>query len=130
MASEKLSLVCVSGTREKLQMAAMMASVAAAGGAEVAVFFSMNALPYFLKDGNAQPPAEGGFGERMADKNVPPFRQLFGQAKELGGAKLFPCSMAMDMLEVEETALHEMLEAPLGLTRFLSDAAGGQLVVV
>jgi peroxiredoxin family protein len=41
--ARKLHIVCVSGTREKLQMASMIASVAAATGDEVSVFFSMNA---------------------------------------------------------------------------------------
>ena len=40
--TNKLSIVCVSGTLEKLQMASMVASVAAASGDEVTVFFSMN----------------------------------------------------------------------------------------
>lgn len=129
MTTNKLSLVLVSGTHEKLQMAAMMASVAAASGAEVSVFFSMNALPYFLKD-NTTPPAEGRAGKLLSDKDVPSFRRLFEQARELGDAKLFPCSMAMDLLEAKEDALDEMLGAPLGLTRFLSDAEDGQLVVI
>lgn len=129
MASDKLSVMCVSGTREKLQMAGMVASVAAAGGTDVMVFLSMNALPYFLSQAPAEPPVEGRFGELMEQKNVPPFKQLFEYAKELGGARVFPCSMAMDVLEVDEGDLDELLEAPLGLTRFLSDAADGQTLV-
>jgi len=57
--SQKISIVCVTGTREKLQMAAMIASVAAATGTEVNVFLSMNALDYFIKGHNGEAPAEG-----------------------------------------------------------------------
>jgi peroxiredoxin family protein len=126
--AKKLYIVCVSGTREKLQMAAMVASVAAATGNEVSVFFSMNSLPYFIKGRAVEAPAEGEVGALMAQTGVPPFKQLFKQAAELGEAKLLPCSMAMDLLKISKSELDPELGAPTGLTRFLSDAEGGQLL--
>lgn len=126
--AQRLSIVCISGTREKLQMAAMFASVAAATGTEVNVFFSMNALLYFVKGSDQRPPAEGEMGTLMAEKNVPPFKQLFQQAAELGDAKLFPCSMAMDVLGVGKDDLEEGMGPPLGLTRFISDAEDAQVL--
>lgn len=123
---QKINIVCVSGTREKLQMAAMIASVAAAIGDQVSVFFSMNALPAILT-GNAAS-AEGAFGVLIAQEGVPPFKQLFEQAAELGDAKLLPCSMALDLLKISEDELPEEFGPPTGLTRFLSDAEGGQLL--
>ena len=126
--SQKINIVCVSGTREKLQMAAMIASVAAATGVAVTVFFSMNALAYFIKGNAADAPVEGEFGKLMAQKGVPPFKQLFKQAAELGDAKLLPCSMAMDLLKITKSELDPELGPPTGLTRFLSDAEGGQLL--
>jgi peroxiredoxin family protein len=125
--SQKISIVCVSGTLEKLQMAAMIASVAAACGDEVTVFISMNALPYFINGRATQAPAEGAFGALMQE-GVPPFKQLFKQAAELGDAKLLPCSMAIDLLKVAEADIEPELGPPTGLTRFLSDAEGGQLL--
>jgi len=126
--SRKISIVCVSGTREKLQMAAMIASVAAATGDAVSVFFSMNALTYFIKGNAADAPAEGEFGTLMAQKGVPPFRQLFKQAAELGDAKLLPCSMALDLLKITKNELDPDFGPPTGLTRFLSDSEGGELL--
>jgi peroxiredoxin family protein len=126
--SQRIHIVCVSGTREKLQMAAMIASVAAATGDEVSVFFSMNALPYFVKGQPADAPAEGKLGALLGQKGVPPFKQLFQQAAELGDAKLLPCSMALDLLKVTRDDLDPELGPPTGLTRFLSDAEGGQLL--
>ena len=127
--SQNLNLICVSGTREKLQMAAMIASVAAASGDQVSVFFSMNALQYFVKGHTGDAPAEGAFGERMAqEKGMPPFKQLFKFAAELGDAKLLPCSMAIDLLKLSEDQLDPELGPPTGLTLFLSDAEGGQLL--
>lgn len=126
---QKINIVCVSGMRERLQMAAMIASVAAAIGDEVSVFFSMNALAPFLKGGTSKDaPAEGEFGALIGQEGVPPFRQLFEQAADLGDAKLLPCSMAMDLLKISEKELPASFGPPTGLTRFLSDAEGGQLL--
>ncbi len=124
---QKINIVCVSGMREKLQMAAMIASVSAATGNEVSVFFSMNALPFFIKGHSGDAPAEGEFGTLMGHKGVPPFKQLFKQAAELGDARLLPCSMAMDLLKITKNELDPEFGPPTGLTRFLSDAEGGQV---
>lgn len=124
----KLNIVCVTGTHEKMQMAAMFASVAAASGDEVTVFLSMNALPYFVKKSNENAPVEGELGKLMSKKGVPPFKQLFQQAVELGDAKLLPCSMALDLMEITGEDLEPELGPPTGLTRFLSDAEEGHMV--
>ena len=123
-----LHIICLSGAREKLQMAAMVASVSAAGGGEVTVFFSMNALRYFVKGNGDKAPTEGEFGDLLDTKGVPPFKQLFAQAAELGEARLLPCSMAMDLLRVGQDDLEEGFGPATGLTKFLSDAEGGELV--
>lgn len=127
MTSNKISIVVVSGEHERLQMAAMIASVAAVSGNDVSVFLSMNALSHFVK-GARPPQAEGRFGELMEEKNVPPFKQLFQQAAELGDAKISPCSMAMEILGVEPPQLEAFVGEPMGLTKFLSDAQGGQIL--
>ncbi len=127
--TNRLSLLCVSATREKIQMAAMVAATAAAVGSEVIVFLSMNALGYFVQGDSRAPPAEGDIGRLMAEKNVPPFRHLFEQAKDLGGARLYACSMALDVLGIGEDRLQPWIDGPMGLTRFLSDASGGDILV-
>lgn len=124
----KIHIVCMTGTREKLQMAAMFASVAAATGDEVSVFLSMNAMPYFVKGHSIDAPVEGEIGALLAERGVPPFKVLFQQAVELGDAKLLPCSMILDILKLEKDDLDPELGAPTGLTRFLSDAEGGQIL--
>jgi len=124
-ASGKIGIVVVSGTLERLQMAAMLASVGAVSGNEVTVFLSMNSLAYFRR-GAAAPAAEGGFGKLLVEKKAPGFRQLFQQAVELGDAKVHPCSMAVDVLGVKEDELEPWLGEAMGLTKFLADAEGGQ----
>ena len=127
MSANKICVVVVSGSLERLQMAAMVASVGAVSGQEVLVFLSMNALPYFVKNNADKAPHEGAMGDLMAEKKVPAFKTLFEQAAELGDAIVYPCSMAMDVLEVESKDLDDYLEEATGLTKFLSDAQGGQV---
>jgi peroxiredoxin family protein len=125
--ANKISIIVVSGAHERLQMAAMLASVGAVSGNEVSVFLSMNALAYFVTGSVAAAPPEGTFGALMAAKNVPAFRTLFRQAVELGGATVYPCSMAMDVMGIEREGLEPYLGEPLGLTKFLDDARDAQV---
>jgi peroxiredoxin family protein len=128
MRSGAISILVVSGGVERLQMAAMVASVAAVSETAVSVLLSMNSLQHFLKANREAPSSEGSFGLAMAGKKVPPFKQLFQSAVELGDAKVHPCSMAMDVLGAKREDLEPFLADPLGLTRFLADSAGGQLL--
>ena len=127
MSASKICVVVVSGSLERLQMAAMVASVGAVSGQEVVVFLSMNALPYFAKGATAKAPHEGEMGKLMAGKKVPDFKILFEQAVELGDARIYPCSMAMDVLGVEQEGLEDYLQNATGLTKFLHDAQDGQV---
>jgi len=125
-----LNIILITGTREKLQMAAMIAAVSAVSEEEVSVFVSMNAIEYFLIDGaNKSAPPEGRLGELLESKNAPPFMQIMEQAVELGGAKFHPCSMAIDILGVNQSELLPFMEKPLGLTKFLADTRGQQVLV-
>jgi peroxiredoxin family protein len=96
-------------------------------GDEVSVFLSMNALQYFRKDAKDSAPAEGAFGKLLEQKKAPPFKHLFKSAAELGDAKIYPCSMAVDVLGVKPGDLEAWIGEPMGLTKFLSDAHGGQV---
>jgi peroxiredoxin family protein len=125
--ANRISIVVVSGSLERLQMAAMIASVGAVSGNEVTVFLSMNALRHFTRNPGEPPPAEGPFGKLLQNTNAPGFKQLFHNAVELGDAKLHPCSMAVDVLGVGPGDLEPWLGEPLGLTKFLSDANGAQV---
>ena len=127
MTSSKICVVIVSGTRERLQMAAMVASVAAVSGHEVLVFLSMNALPFFVKENPQLPPNEGAMGKLMEGKNIPEFKTLFEHAATLGDAKILPCSMAMDVLGIDPQQMEPFVGEPTGLTKFLDETQGGQV---
>ena len=123
----KTCVVVVSGSLERLQMAAMVTSVAAVSGHETMVFLSMNALPYFIKGRETKAAPEGEMGGLMLEKKVPEFKTLFEQAVELGEARIYPCSMAMDVLDIEKQDLEGYLGDPTGLTKFLDDAKDAQV---
>ncbi|MGA8007038.1 MAG: DsrE/DsrF/DrsH-like family protein [Burkholderiales bacterium] len=125
--SNRISVMVISGSRERLQMAAMVASVGAVSGNEVHVFLSMNALTYFVKSSPQEPGVEGPVGSLLAQRKVPPFRELFANAVDLGDAKIYPCSMAMDVLALEQRDLEDFIGEPMGLTKFLDEASTGQV---
>ena len=125
--SRRIHVVVVSGSHERLQMAAMLASVGAVSGNDVRVFVSMNALPLFRKGAPSKAPPEGEVGALLAGRNVPPFKQLFENAVELGAAQILPCSMAMDLLGYDPADLEPYMGKPTGLTKFLNEAAEGQI---
>jgi peroxiredoxin family protein len=123
----RISVLIVSGSLERLQMAAMIASVGAVSGHDVMVFLSMNALAQFRRGTVTAAPSEGEFGRLMLQKGAPPFRQLFQQAVELGDAKIHPCSMAMDLLGYAAADIEPYIGEAMGLTKFLDEASEGQV---
>lgn len=120
-----IAIVVVSGTRERLQLAGMTAAVAAVSGAPVRVFVSMNALACFDLRG-ARVPCEGDIGAALETRG-PPFEQLFAEAVELGDAEIFPCSQAMELAGMTTAMLPGYFGSPLGMTRFLEEAADAQV---
>lgn len=132
MAGAPLFIVLSSGEHEKLQMAAMMASVAAVSERPVQIFVSMNALFAFDGGATADQRYKGGrFSTLMREKKAPDAIDLLRQGKELGDLKVYACSMALDVAGWDDARLVENLfDGALGLTKFLSDAENGQLVVM
>ena len=121
-----------SGEHEKLQMAAMMASVGAVSERPVEVFVSMNAILAFAKDAPADTRYQGGaFSKLLKEKHAPDAMTLFRQGKELGDLKLWACSMTLDVKGWEMSELVDgLFDGALGLTKFLSDAESGQFVTL
>lgn len=131
MANTLYILLC-SGEHEKVQMAAMIASVAAVSERPVEVFVSMNALLAFAKDAPPDTRYHGAaFSKLLKEKKAPDPIMLFRQGRELGDLKLWACSMALDVKGWELDHLDEdLFEGALGLTKFLSDAEGGQFITL
>ena len=132
MASNALYIMLCSGEHEKVQMAAMMASVGAVSERPVEVFVSMNAILAFARGVPAEVRYQGGaFSKLIKDKHAPDAMTLFRQGKDLGDLKLWACSMALDVKGWELSALEDgLFDGALGLTKFLSDAENGQFITL
>jgi peroxiredoxin family protein len=112
-------------------MAAMMASVAAVSERSVQLLVSMNAVLSFKKEVQGDRYHGGTFSKLMLEKKVPDAIDLFHQGKALGDLSVYACSMALDVSGLEMNDLVDgLFDAPLGLTKFLSDAESGSLVVL
>jgi peroxiredoxin family protein len=66
-------------------------------------------------------------GVLLQNKNAPDFRELFQSAVELGDAQVYPCSMALDILNISTSELVDYIAEPLGLTKFLDMASDSQV---
>ncbi|HJP20375.1 MAG TPA: DsrE/DsrF/DrsH-like family protein [Alphaproteobacteria bacterium] len=125
-----LYIMLCSAEHEKIQMAAMTASVAAVSERPVQLFISMGAI--FAFDGEADE-AERYRGGEMSDlmkaKGAPDAIDLLRQGRDFGELTVYACSMALDINGWgEERLVDGVFDGALGLTRFLSDAESGQLM--
>lgn len=130
MSSPGLYMILCSDEHEKIQMAAMAASVAAVSERPVEVFVSMNAVAVFRRDNDANRYRGGEFSGLMKNRKVPDALELFRQGKMLGELKVHACSMALDVAAMGmDDLVDDLFDGPLGLTKFLADAEAGQLVI-
>lgn len=132
MSAQPLFILLCSGEHEKIQMAAMMASVGAVSDRAVHVFVSMNALFAFDRQAAPEERYKGGaFSKIIKEKNVPDAMHLFEQGRMLGDLKMYACSMALDVTGWgEERLIEGLFDEAMGLTKFLSDAEGGQFITL
>lgn len=132
MAVAPLFILLCSGEHEKIQMAAMIASVSAVSERPVRMFVSMNAIDAFEKDLSPSQRYKGGaFSRLMLEKKAPDAMELFAQGKMLGDLELYVCSMALDVKEWDlDRFVADLFDDTLGLTKFLSDAETGELIVI
>jgi len=132
MASNPLFILLCSGEHEKLQMAAMIASIGVVSDRPVQVFVSMNAILAFAKDTPADKRYQGGaFSRLLEEKHAPNALMLFQQGREHGDLKMWACSMALDIQGWEmEHLVDDLFNGALGLTNFLSDAENGQFITL
>lgn len=130
MAGSPLFILVCSGEHEKVQMAAMTASVAAVSERPVSMFVSMNAMFVFERDVSAETRYQGGrMSVHLKERQAPDTIDLLRTAKDLGDLTVHACSMALDVLGWEMDSLVDgVFDGPLGLTKFLSDAEAGQLI--
>lgn len=132
MPASPLFIVLASPEHEKVQLAGMMASVAAVSERPTQLFVSMAAIMVFRKGLSARERYKGGvFSAAMLEKGAPDAIELFAQGKMLGGLKILACSMALDIQGwTLDDLVEDLFDEAAGLTKFLSDAEAGELIVL
>ncbi len=133
MAGLPLYILLASGEHEKIQLAAMIASVGAVSDRPVEVFVSMDALPAFRRDIEPAERYHGGpLHETFMTSKVPDAMELFSNGRMLGDLKMWACALILDLhhWEVEKDLVEGLFDGPAGLTVFLASAEGGQLITI
>ncbi len=123
----KITILVLSPELEKIHMAAMLASVAAVGEVEVLVFVGMNALVYLLKEPSIPVLLGGDMGRKIQQNQSSDYRMLFRYAVTLGGARIHPCAMVMDVMGYSGEDMLDFLGEPLGLTKIIELSADSQV---
>ena len=93
MSASPLFIVLASPEHEKVQLAGMIASVAAVSERPTQLFVSMAAVAIFQKGLSAGERYKGGaFSGLMLEKGAPDAMELFAQGKMLGELSIVACS--------------------------------------
>ena len=138
MGDEPINIVLFSGTEDRLQAAAVMASGAAALGRKVNIFLQYWALEAFRKDrvstslGLAPEAGERGAAlvAAAATAGQQPWHATLRVAKELGEIDIQACSLSMDVLRIEEEDLDPLVDGVEGVTAFYLNAGDGHIIFI
>ncbi|MEA2025580.1 MAG: DsrE/DsrF/DrsH-like family protein [Chloroflexota bacterium] len=138
MDDKPLAIVLFSGTDDKLNVAAVMASGAAALGRPVHVFLQYWALDAFRADRikndhglAAEAGAEGKAAvEALRAAGQAPWYETLAMAKDLGNVEIQACSLSMDVLGIEEKDLDPLVDGTEGVTAFYIAIGDGQILFI
>jgi len=132
MSAKPLFVVLCSDEHEKIQMAAMLVSVAAVSDRAVNLFISMNALLVFKKGiADAERLHGGTMSRLLREKKAPDPITLLRQGKMLGQLSVYACTMALDLTGLKLGDLEpDLFDDQLGLTKYLADAEAGELMFI
>jgi peroxiredoxin family protein len=138
MDDKPLAIVLFSGTDDKLNAAAVMASGAAALGRSVHIFLQYWALDAFRADRikndhglAAEAGAEGKAAvEALRAEGQAPWYETLAMAKELGNVEVQACSLSMDVLRIEEKDLDPLVDGTEGVTAFYIAAGDAQILFI
>jgi peroxiredoxin family protein len=135
---EPLNIVLFSGTEDRLQAAAVMASGAAALGKRVNIFLQYWGLEAFRRDRVSTSlglaPEAGARGAALiaeaAEAGQQPWHATLRVAKELGEIDIQACSLSMDVLKIEEGDLDPLVDGVEGVTAFYLNAGDGHILFI
>ena len=138
MDDKPLAIVLFSGTDDKLNAAAVMASGAAALGRSVHIFLQYWALDAFradrIKNDHGLAAEAGAEGKAAVDalqaEGQAPWCETLAMAKELGNVEVQACSLSMDVLKITEDDLDDLVDGTEGVTAFYIAVGDGQILFI
>lgn len=138
MDDQPLAIVLFSGTDDKLNAAAVMASGAAALGRPVHIFLQYWALDAFradrIRSDHGLAPEAGPEGRAAVDAlqadGQAPWYDTLAMAKELGNVEIQACSLSMDLLRIAQEDLDPLVDGTEGVTAFYIAAGSGQIIFI
>ncbi len=133
--SKHVSIIAFSATVDRLYPIGILASGGVANDMRVDIFFTFWGLLAVRRD----PGAVGGlvsrdYGEESerfltTAKDLPSWKTLIRNAKELGDVHVKACAMTMDLFHLELEDLDPMVEEVVGAVEFMDSARDGQILV-
>ncbi len=134
--TEKLSLLLVSGTADKLMAGAIIASGAIANDMDVDIFVSFWGLMEFKKGTTSKlklsydgKDIEKEVMQKMAQKKIPSWIEMIKQAKEVGNVKIYACAMFADLMDIKKDDLDPVVDEILGVSQFVSMAKESKMTL-
>ncbi len=136
---DKLNIIVMNGTVDKLLAMTTIVSGAVAMGKEVTLFVTFWGLMAFRKGAWQDPsqqklPAEYQeyapmMQEAMQKMGVKPWMETLRTAKELGEVKVYSCSMTQDMFGMSMDDLEDIVDGEKGVAGFIADSEGAEVLV-
>ncbi len=137
--ADKMNLILMNGTLDKLLAATTITSGAVAMGKEVTIFVTFWGLNAFRKGAWADPAAQKlpadyqqyapALKEAMQRMGVKPWIETLKTAKELGNVKVYACGLTMDMFGLKLADLEDVVDGEKGVAGFVGDSEGAQVLV-
>ncbi|HMM43410.1 MAG TPA: DsrE/DsrF/DrsH-like family protein [Thermomicrobiales bacterium] len=135
--ADRMAIILFSGTVDKLNAAATIATGGVAMGLDVTLFLTNWGLMAFRKGDwktNTKISAEfqeygPAMQEAMAAKNAPSWMDTLVQAKELGTVNVVACGQTMDLFGMELGDLEEIVDDIAGVVGFIGDAQEAKITL-
>jgi len=133
---EGLAIIFHSGSYDRLYHGLSLALAASALGREVKCFFTYWALEYLKRERPSlfELDQEAEAHLQILEENVkrghlPKISEHLAEAKTLG-ARLYVCTNSMALLNISRDELIEEVDKSMGLTTFLTETRGDQVLFI
>jgi len=133
MKEKKLILFLHSGSYDKLYQAVMLATTAASMGSKVYIFLFFWALEKFVNDKIDEIELPDGIQdedrrllEAVPQGNSNMLRELLDEVGKMGNLKIYACSGAVKLMELDEELVKTKVNDIIGLPTMLKMAEGAE----